>query len=63
MVSKAAKRIKKAVRETMRADLDAAWIAMQACPRKARVRLAWRLAIGRNMDGTRKEADDGKARK
>jgi hypothetical protein len=56
MVSGAAKRIRKAVRCAMRADLDDAWRAMQACPWRARVRLAWRLAIGRNMDGTRKEA-------
>ena len=61
MVSGAAKRIKKAVRACMQADLDAAWAAMQACPWRARLRLAWRLAAGRNMDGSKKESGNGKA--
>ena len=54
MNAQRARKIRQAVRQVVRDDLDAAWTAIQACPWRARVRLGWRLAIGRNMDGTRK---------
>jgi hypothetical protein len=54
MNAQRARKIRQAVRAVVRDDLNSAWTAIQHCPWRARVRLGWRLAIGRNMDGTRK---------
>ena len=59
MNSSRARKIRRAVAQTMRTDLGAAWRCMQCCPWRARLRLACRLALGREMDGTRKDADNG----
>ena len=52
------KQIRKATREVIRAthtDLSAAWLCLVACPWRARLVLAWRLARGVGMDGKKTE--------
>ena len=54
-MSRSAKRMRKVVREVMRTDLTAAWGFLAAVPWRGRCALAWRLARGLNMDGTKRE--------
>jgi hypothetical protein len=48
-----AKLLRKYVKQAMATDMESAWNYMRACPLKARLCLAWRLARGRGMDGKR----------
>lgn len=56
MSGRKAKTLRRLVREAINTDLEGAWRCMVACPWRARLSLAWRLARGRQMDGSRKEA-------
>jgi hypothetical protein len=55
-----AKRLRKYVKDAMRADNDAAWRSMLLCPFRARLVLACRLVSGRQMDGTTTEKERSK---
>ncbi len=57
MVSRSAKRMRKVVREVMRTDLTAAWGFLAAVPWQRRCSLAWRLARGVNLDGSKRKAE------
>lgn len=50
-----ARKIRQTVRKLIAHDLDAAWECIQHVPWRGRMILAWRLAVGRNMDGTKLE--------
>lgn len=52
-----AKRLRKYVKDAMRADNDAAWRSMLLCPFRARLTLALRLVLRRQMDGTTTEKE------
>ena len=50
------KLMRRTIKAVMQAELEDAWAAMLNCNRKARVRLAWRLAMRREMDGSKRKA-------
>lgn len=54
MSGKRAKRMRRMVKKVLAGDITEAWNSMLNCRTWPRVRLAWRLALGKNMDGTRR---------